>query len=115
MLYSGFFDDADKKLMAQVRRASPAQLAGRPIDFKDARLGEILFRYRARNFPESLSEPELQQWRAFCRERHTNREAGASLTLPELHSRVADLLQLPTTTEPQKNILKDLVNYADSL
>jgi exodeoxyribonuclease-1 len=115
MLYSGFFDDADKKLMAQVRRASPAQLASRPIEFKDARLGEILFRYRARNFPESLSALELQQWQLFCRERRTNRDAGASLILPDLHFRVAELLQLETTTEPQKNILNDLVHYADSL
>ena len=115
MLYSGFFDDADKKLMAQVRRASPLQLASRPIEFKDARLGEILFRYRARNFPESLSALELQQWQLFRRERRTNRDAGASLILPDLHFRVAELLQLETTTEPQKNILNDLVHYADSL
>ncbi len=113
MLYSGFFDDADKKLMAQVRRATPTQLASRPIEFKDARLGEILFRYRARNFPESLSAPELQRWQDFCRERRTNPEAGASLTLTGLHHRVAELLQLETTTEAQKNILNDLANYAD--
>lgn len=115
MLYSGFFDDADKKLMAQIRRASPAQLASRPIEFKDARLGEILFRYRARNFPESLSALELQQWQLFCRERRTNRDAGASLILSDLHYRIAELLQLDTTTEAQKNILNDLANYADNL
>lgn len=115
MLYSGFFDDADKKLMAQVRRASSAQLASRPFEFKDARLGELLFRYRARNFPESLSAQELQQWRHFCRERRTSRDAGASLTLRDLHDRIAELLQLETTTESQKNILNDLANYADNL
>lgn len=115
MLYSGFFDDADKKLMAQVRRASPAQLASRTIDFKDARLGELLFRYRARNFPESLSGLELQQWQHFCYERRTNRDVGASLTLPGFHARIAELLQLETTTDAQKIILNDLLNYADNL
>lgn len=115
MLYSGFFDEADKKLMAQVRRSSPAELATKTFVFKDARLSELLFRYRARNFPESLSSLEYQKWRSFCHLRRTDASAGASLLLGDLHRRVAELLLLETITEPQKAILNELMQYADHL
>ena len=36
------------------------------MPFRDARLQEMLFRYRARNWPDTLSEAEAQRWREFC-------------------------------------------------
>ncbi len=115
MLYSGFFDEADKKLMAQVRRSSPAELATKVFVFKDARLSELLFRYRARNFPETLSSLEYQKWRSFCHLRRTDASAGASLLLSDLQSRAAELAVLETTTEPQKDILRSLLSYAEGV
>jgi exodeoxyribonuclease-1 len=115
MLYSGFFDEVDKKLMVQVRRSSPAELAAKAFAFKDARLSELLFRYRARNFPESLSSSDYQKWRSFCHLRRSDASAGASLLLSGLRQRVAELLLLETTAEPQKNILNELMKYADNL
>ena len=115
MLYSGFFDEADKKLMGQVRRSSPSELATKSFTFKDARLSELLFRYRARNFPETLSSLEYQKWRSFCHLRRTDASAGASLVLGDLQHRVAELASLEATTEPQKDILRALLNYAEGL
>ncbi len=37
-------------------------LAAKRPAFADPRLDELLFRYRARNFPGTLSEPEQAQW-----------------------------------------------------
>lgn len=68
MLYDGFFDDDDKRLMVQVRNASAKELAGNWA-FRDERLPELLWRYRARNFPESLTTEEAAEWKVFCRER----------------------------------------------
>lgn len=115
MLYSGFFDEADKKLMAQVRRSSPAELATKVFVFKDARLSELLFRYRARNFPETLSSLEYQKWRSFCHLRRTDASAGASLLLSDLQRRAAELAVLETTTDPQKDILRSLLSYAEGV
>lgn len=115
MLYSGFFDEADKKVMAQVRRSSPEELATKTFAFKDARLSELLFRYRARNFPESLSSLEYQKWRSFCHLRRTDASAGASLLLSDLQRRAAELAVLETTTEPQKDILRSLLSYAEGV
>jgi exodeoxyribonuclease-1 len=66
MLYHGFLGDADRALCEEVRKARPAQLAQRTFPFSDPRLQELLFRYRARNYPESLSTDERAQWREHC-------------------------------------------------
>lgn len=115
MLYDGFFDEADKKRMLQVRRATPEQLATQAFDFTDKRLSTLLFRYRARNFPHTLSPAEQKEWQAFCYLRRTDSNAGASLQIDALRHRVAELLQLETITDPQTNTLKELLKYADNL
>jgi exodeoxyribonuclease-1 len=67
MIYSGGFLAADdKRTLAQVRAASPAELALWRPGFRDPRLDEMLFRYRARNFPASLTPAELGRWQAHC-------------------------------------------------
>jgi len=115
MLYNGFFDDYDKKLMAQVRRANPKEFATKQFAFHDSRLDELLFRYRARNFVDSLSAAEAQNWKEFCRRRRTDASAGASTLITDLRHRVAELLALETLTDSQKSVLDDLLVYADSL
>ena len=70
-LYSGgFFSDADKRLMLQLRGLSASELAMQQeqlsAQFKDHRLSEMLFRYRARNFQSSLNAAELKRWKEHC-------------------------------------------------
>ncbi|MDO8341730.1 MAG: exodeoxyribonuclease I [Cellvibrio sp.] len=115
MLYSGFFDEQDKRLMVQVRQATPELLSSEPFAFRDPRLKEMLFRYRARNFPTSLSLEEQQRWQVFCRMRFTVKEAQASLTLDEFDERLQRLIADADTTESQKDLLKQLTLYADKL
>ncbi len=63
MIYSGgFFSQHDRRLMDKIRNTDPALLAQLPLPFKDGRLTEMLFRYRARNFPETLDTEENRQW-----------------------------------------------------
>lgn len=115
MLYSGFFDEQDKRLMTKVRQATPEQLANGIFDFRDPRLKEMLFRYRARNFPTNLTPEEQQRWRAFSRWRLTAKEAQASLTLDEFDVRLQLLIADASTLVSQQNLLKQLAAYADKL
>jgi exodeoxyribonuclease-1 len=101
--------------MAQVRRSSLAELATKTFVFKDARLSELLFRYRARNFPETLGSLEYQKWRSFCHLRRTDASAGVSLILDDLQQRAVELAATETTTEPQKDILRALLSYVEGL
>lgn len=61
-LYSGFFDNQDKLTMNAIRSMSADDLSGQTFKFHDSRLDEMLFRYRARNYPDSLNEEEYARW-----------------------------------------------------
>jgi exodeoxyribonuclease-1 len=63
MLYSGgFFSPGDRHLMRKILAVSPEKLGGHLWSFQDGRLPLMLFRYRARNHPETLSPEEAQAW-----------------------------------------------------
>ena len=68
-LYAGFCGDGDKRLCNQVRATAPAELGTRPFEFRDTRLPELLFRYRARNWPGSLTAAERTRWDEYRRRR----------------------------------------------
>lgn len=61
-LYDGFIGDGDKRLFREVRTTPPEALGARTFAFKDPRLPELLFRYRARNWPGTLSADEQVRW-----------------------------------------------------
>ena len=63
-LYDGFTNDTDKPRLAVIQAADAKTLADFNPDFKDKRLGELFVRYKARNFPQALSEDEQQTWEA---------------------------------------------------
>lgn len=90
-LYDGFLPDADKPLLARVRATPPEQLAAQPFPFRDPRYAELLFRYRARNWPHTLSLDEQQRWKAFCRQRLTRPTALTNLTLDDYRTRIGEL------------------------
>jgi exodeoxyribonuclease-1 len=78
MLYQGgFFGSSDVAIMAQIHEAEVEDLPSFAERFKDDRLPEMLFRFRARNYPEGLSVDERERWLKFCRERWSD---GAALT-----------------------------------
>ena len=69
MLYGGgFFSDGDRAKMQEIRGMDPMTLAAGTLPFEDARVPEMVFRYRARNFPESLSADEQSRWQAYRRD-----------------------------------------------
>ena len=80
-LYDGFIGDRDRRLCEQVRAADPQQLAQEQWPFDDERLPELLFRYRARNFPETLNEQEQERWKLFCQQRLSDARWGAPNTV----------------------------------
>jgi exodeoxyribonuclease-1 len=116
MLYSGgFFTDVDKRVMDKVRAATPEALRDESFVFEDARLPEMLFRYRARNFPESLTPEESAQWEEFRFQYLTDPEAGASITMDEYHARI-EALQADASLGPeQQQLLQQLLEYGDEL
>ncbi len=68
-LYDGFLPDHDRKLFQRVRSSAPAALPAFAAQFEDARLQELVFRYQARNRPESLDAAQQARWNAYRHER----------------------------------------------
>ena len=61
-LYGGFLEQADRRRLNHLRSLDPSEPAWAQTGFDDERLPELVFRYRARNFPESLSSEEAERW-----------------------------------------------------
>lgn len=76
-LYDGFIADGDRRLFARVRGTPPHLLGSADFGFRDPRLPELLFRYRARNWPDSLSFAEHERWNDY-RRRRLGTDAGLS-------------------------------------
>ncbi|MGN2244527.1 exodeoxyribonuclease I [Frateuria sp. GZRR33] len=92
-LYGGFLPDADKRLLAEVRATPPEQLGRRGFPFRDPRYPELLFRYRARNWPDSLDADEQARWEAFRLRRLTRPTPLTARTLDDYLARIAVLRQ----------------------
>ncbi len=114
MLYGGFIANQDRQKLDEFRSLSPEHMPHAAPRLTDSRLDELLFRYRARNYPETLNEAERTRWRAFCHNRLTDPKFGASLTQLEFEQRIAGLEQT-CRDDSQMQILDALREYANRI
>jgi len=112
-LYGGFVPDEDRRLCDEVRAASGPALAEREFAFQDNRLHELLFRYRARHFPETLNDAERDEWENW-RAKRLEFAPDGGLTLDE-HDRLVDTLSQHTSDPGELQILMDLKTWADRI
>ena len=116
MLYSGgFFSAQDKRVMDQVRTQSPEELAAGSFIFEDQRLPEMLFRYRARNYPDSLTLQEQSVWEEFRFQRLTEPESDGSYCMEQFQTEVEELMASGERSDGERALLEQLLEYADSL
>lgn len=116
MIYSGgFFNDADRARMDQIRVAAPEQLARMAPSFDDPRLPEMLFRYRARNYPNSLSATERTRWQAWRRERLLGSADQAESPLTAYRGQLAVLRSREAGNAAHLAIIDALETYCDEL
>ena len=112
-LYGGFLGDADRRRLTQLRALGPAELALARAGFDDERLPELLLRYRARNFADTLNEAERAQWAQHRAARLLAGEGGA-LTLQGLFDRI-DALAEGDLDERQQAVLEALYAWAEQI
>jgi exodeoxyribonuclease-1 len=115
-LYDGFLGDGDKRLSAQVRGTPPHLLAKAQYAFRDARLAELLLRYRARNWPDSLLPSERAEWNAYRRRRLLDDDAGlAEATLPQYRAEIDALRATHAGDDAKLALLDRLWDWGDAL
>ena len=105
-LYDGFIGDADKRLFAQVRGTPPHLLVKAQYAFRDARLPELLFRYRARNWQDSLLPNEHERWNAYRRQRLDVDSGLSEYTFAQFRDEIAQL-RLAHADDGNKQALLD--------
>nr|WP_315469482.1 exodeoxyribonuclease I [uncultured Undibacterium sp.] len=109
-LYGGFISAADRKILNDLRQMDPQQLANAHPHFNDQRLSELLFRYRARNFPQSLNNDELLAWEEHRVARLLDGEANARSV--DMYFNEIDQLS-ESADEEAEEILGALYDYAE--
>jgi len=116
MIYSGgFFTPKDRGLMNKICRAEPGQLARLAWSFKDSRLPEMLFRYRSRNYSDTLSPTESGQWEA-QRLQRLKQPADARQLNPESFTReILAARQAREGDGPAQNILDQLESWGNEI
>ena len=115
MIYAGgFFNDSDKALMSTIHDTDPQQLGRQSWNFADRRLPEMLFRYRARNYPETLSADEQAQWLEHCRARLVDGESG-HFTFTDFHAEIAQLRGEMAADDQRNKLLDDVAAFGDEL
>lgn len=108
-LYDGFFGDADRTAMGIILETDPVNLPALDISFVDSRLAPLLFRYRARNFPQTLDDDEQQRWLAYRKQ---------VFSADRLQTYVETLERLYTEHQDNENhlrLLKALYDYLQQL
>ena len=114
-LYDGFLDDADRRRFADVRATPPAQLGSRDFGFRDPRLPELLFRYRARNWPETLDGTERARWDDYRRQRLADGSPLAELGFTSYFQRIATLRGEHATDPARLALLDQLDDWGRQL
>ncbi len=114
-LYDGFLADGDKRLLAQVRSSAPAELAALEPRFRDPRLVELLFRYRARNWPQTLSCDEQLRWNAYRRQRLQQDSGLSEVTFEQYAAQIADLRAAHPDDATKQGLLDQLSAWGAEL
>jgi len=111
-LYSGFIGNADRRRLNQLRLLSPEALAAECPVFDDERLDELFWRYRARNFPETLAPEERERWEQY-RAAVLLEGQGGGLTFDALFGQLDTLAE--QADERAQGILDAIYDYVESI
>jgi exodeoxyribonuclease-1 len=115
MLYrGGFLSDSDRRLLEHAHRLQPAELAKRNWDFQDRRLPELLFRFRARNFPDTLTASERARWDVWRLARLNGDETGWR-TLPAYLAAIDVLERDGAAKRSRHAVLAELRAYGSAV
>jgi exodeoxyribonuclease-1 len=115
MIYSGgFFNDSDKALMSTIHDTDPQELGSQGWGFVDKRLPEMLLRYRARNYPETLSADEQAQWLEHCRARLVDGESG-HFSFMDFYAEIEQLRAEMSANDHKTRLLDDVAAFGAKL
>ena len=114
-LYGGFLSDADRRRCEQVRATAPEDLACPHPGFDAPKLETLLFRYRARNWPETLSAAEREHWDGYRRQRVTDPDGGSSIVLDEYRRQLSKLAVDTALPADRREVVSELLDWPEQI
>ncbi len=108
MLYDSFFSNDDRREFSKIRDSKPEDLAKLNLMISDSRFENLFIRYRARNFPNTLTNSESEQWASHC-------HAVITSIKEEYFSNLNSLILKFENDEKKKDILNGLWDYAKTI
>ncbi|OKY24786.1 exodeoxyribonuclease I [Thalassotalea sp. PP2-459] len=110
-LYGGaFFSSSDKAQMDILHQLPIEQLATHPFQFQDERLSTLLFRFRARNYPQTLNNEEQLKWQSYCQSKLQYGGKGI-LSADEFMLKIENLVHEHESDQSKVAVLKALYEY----
>ncbi len=107
-LYAGnFLSTHDKDLLASLPLMDPEGLSQWTQSFEDPRYDTLLFRYRARNFPQSLTQSEWKLWQKTRREKLM----GVHSTKTQANRVQDELVAISQRTDLEPNQIEQLEQF----
>ncbi len=114
-LYSGgFISKSDRETLNWLLQQPVETLGEQTVQFEDPRLDELLFRYRARNFPNTLIGEEQEQWEAFRQQRLMQPKKGWR-SLESFFATLQTLAADPELSPEKRHVLEELQLYGESI
>lgn len=113
-LYGGFLSEEDRRLCDQIPEVDPSELEDWSPPFRDPRLHEMLFRYRARNFPQTLNQAEQDEWQNF-RAKRIEFAPDGGLTLQEYNWQIDELRKQYSDDSGKISVLDSLKQWGEKL
>lgn len=114
-LYQGFIPDGDRQRLAEVRLLPPERLAELQQALQDARLRELMFRYRARHFPATLGVEERERWHDLRASRLLHEEGGTGMWAEKFFTSIEALRADPSSTGREWLILDQVEAWGRGL
>lgn len=109
-LYNGFMGTTDRHISEQIQTLDTEGLKNFCPQFKDVKLNQLLMHFKARNYPESLTQDEQEEWFEIV---HSRVQAGKNgyLSINEYSECVNSMRQAHPDKE---NLCQQLEKYAES-
>ncbi len=124
-LYSGFIAPDDRRKLDHLRGLDAQRIHEARTAFADERLEELFYRYRARNFLQTMPPQEQAQWFAHCLAR-ISQGAGGARSKAQLQTEIDTLQEELAASQPstpaeqerfeqQELVLEEVYSYAGEL
>jgi len=110
-LYDNFISNKDRKICDEIQHLSLDQISSFKPNFEDIKLSKLFLNFKARNYPETLTEDEQEDWFEIVQSRIQNGENGfLSFELFE-----KSLNRLKEADPNRDNLWQELEEYANRM